>query len=85
MKITAELDNLHLEKLKNLEKKFQKNTSELISFAIDEVYGKQLSVELNEGQKAYQIMQKSGFIGSIEGGGNSSETYKDHLNWYHKL
>jgi DNA-binding transcriptional regulator YhcF (GntR family) len=49
------------------------------------VYGKQLSVELNEDQKAYQIMQESGFIGSIEGGGNLSETYKDHLDWYHKL
>ena len=55
MQITAELDNQHLEKLKKLEKSFKKNTSELISFAIDEIYGKQLPVELNEGQKAYQI------------------------------
>ena len=85
MQITAELDNLHLEKLKKLEKSFQKSTSELISFAIDEVYGKQLPVDLNEGQKAYQIMQESGFIGSIEGDGDLSETYKEHLDWHHKL
>lgn len=36
MQITAELDNQHLEKLHTLEKALRKNTSELISLAIDE-------------------------------------------------
>ena len=85
MQITAELDNQHIEKLKNLEKIFNKNTSELISFALDEIYYKQEPVKLSEGQKAYQLMQETGFIGSIEGDGNLSENYKEHLDWNHKI
>jgi len=85
MQITAEIDTKHLDKLKELEKNLRKNTSELISLAIDEIYNKQKSTELNEGQKAYQIMQQSGFIGSIEGAGDLSENYKDQLDWSHKI
>lgn len=40
MKITAELDNQHIEKLQALEKTFKTHTSELIAFAIDEIYNK---------------------------------------------
>ena len=85
MQITAEIDTKHLDKLQELEKSLRKNTSELISLAIDEIYNKQKSNELNEGQKAYQIMQQSGFIGSIEGDGNLSENYKEQLDWSHKI
>ena len=85
MQIIAEIDTKHLDKLQELEKKLRKNTSELISLAIDEIYNKQKSTELNEGQKAYQIMQQSGFIGSIEGDGDLSENYKDQLDWSHKI
>ena len=46
MQITAELDNQHIDKLKDLEKIFNKNTSELISFALDEIYCKQKPVNL---------------------------------------
>lgn len=38
MQFTAELDNQHLEKLQALEKALRKNTSELISLSIDEIY-----------------------------------------------
>jgi hypothetical protein len=38
MQITIELDNEHVEKLHALEKKFNKKTSELIAFIIDEVF-----------------------------------------------
>jgi len=40
MQITAELDPQHIEKLQTLEKILKKNTSELISFAIDEIFTK---------------------------------------------
>ena len=85
MQITAEIDIKHIDKLHELEKSLRKNTSELISLAIDEIYNKQKSTERNEGQKAYQIMQQSGFIGSIEGDGNLSENYKEQLDWNHKI
>jgi len=83
MQITAELDNQHIEKLQALEKTLKKNTSELISFAIDEVFTK--NVAKTEGQNAYQLMQQSGFIGCVELDENLSEDYKDKLDWSHKL
>lgn len=85
MQITAEIDTQHVDKLQQLEKLLSKNTSELITLAIDEIYSQQKSTELNKGQKAYQIMQQSGFIGSIEGDGNLSENYKEELDWSHKV
>ncbi|PPD29465.1 MAG: hypothetical protein CTY19_17375 [Methylomonas sp.] len=82
MQITAELDTQHLDKLQMLEKSLKKTTSELIAFAIDEVFIK--NAENSEGQNAYQLMQQSGFIGSLEDDGNLSENYKDYLDWSHK-
>lgn len=83
MQITAELDNQHIEKLHALEKTLKKDTSELISFAIDEVFTKNLAA--TEGQNAYQLMQQSGFIGCVELDENLSENYKDKLDWSHKI
>jgi hypothetical protein len=83
MQITAELDSQHLEKLHLLERTLKKNTSELISFAIDEIFTKNSSK--TEGQNAYELMLQSGFIGSIEDGENLSENYKDYLDWSHKI
>jgi len=85
MQVTTEIDLQHLEKLQELEKSLRKNTAELISLAIDEIYNKQKKTELNDGHKAYKIMEQSGFIGSIEGDGNLSENYKDQLDWNHKV
>ena len=65
MQIIAEIDTKHLDKLQELEKSLRKNTSELISLAIDEIYNKQKESELNDGQKVYQIMQQSGFLGGV--------------------
>jgi len=82
MQITAELDSQHVDKLHALEKAFKINTSELIALAIDEVFTKNAAI--NEGKNAYQIMQQSGFIGSLEDNGDLSENYKDYLDWSHK-
>lgn len=83
MQITAELDSQHLEKLQALEKSLKKSTSELIAFAIDEVFSKNRAK--TEGQSAYQLMQQSGFIGCAENNENLSENYKDCLDWSHKI
>ncbi len=83
MKITAELDTQHLEKLQMLEKILKKSTSELIALAIDEVFSK--NTAKTEGQNAYELMQQSGFIASVEMDENLSENYKEHLDWSHKI
>jgi hypothetical protein len=85
MQITAELTSQHLEKLHELEQALSKTTSEFITFAIDEIYKMRKAPELTEGQKAYQIMQQSGFIGSFHDDENLSENYKDYLDWSHKI
>jgi hypothetical protein len=86
MQITAELDSQHLEKLHELEQSLRKTTSELISLAIDEIYKlRKVPSELNEGQRAYQLMQQSGFIGGFSDDEDLSETYKTHLDWSHKV
>jgi len=81
MQITAELDSQHLDKLHTLEKNLKKNTSELIAFAIDEVFTK--NAVNTEGQNAYQLMTQSGFIGCVENDVNRSANYKDYLDWNH--
>ncbi len=83
MQITAELDPQHIEKLQALEKTLKKNTSELISIAIDEIFTQ--NIAKTEGQNAYQLMLQSGFIGCVEMDENLSENYKDDLDWSHKL
>lgn len=40
---------------------------------------------LNKGQKAYQLMLESGFIGSVALETDLSENYKDYLDWSHKI
>ena len=83
MQITAELDSQHLEKLQTLEKTLKKTKSELIAFAIDEIFAK--TPIKTEGQTAYELMQQSGFIGSMEDNEDLSENYKDYLDWSHKV
>lgn len=83
MQITAELDSQHLEKLQTLEKTLKKNTSELIAFAIDEIYKtKKLPTE---GEKVLAILQKTGFLGSMPDVADLSENYKNHLDWTDKI
>ena len=76
MQITAELDNQHLEKLHTLEKSLKKSTSELIAFAIDEIYNNK--EPQTEGERVLDILQKTGFLGSMPDISDLSENYKDH-------
>ncbi|MGD0959605.1 MAG: hypothetical protein ABSB19_07345 [Methylomonas sp.] len=78
MQITADLDSQHLEKLQALEITLKKNTSELIAYAIDEIYNmKHLATE---GEKVLAILQKTGFLGGMPDVADLSENYKEHLD-----
>jgi hypothetical protein len=57
MQITVELDSEHLEKLHALEKRFNKNTSELIVHIVDEVFSKYSG--MTDGQNADPLIQQS--------------------------
>jgi hypothetical protein len=83
MQITADLDSQYLEKLHTLEKSLKKNTSELIAFAIDEIYNtKNISTE---GERVLAILQKTGYLGSMPDVADLSENYKDYLDWSDKV
>jgi hypothetical protein len=83
MQITAELDSQHLEKLHALEKKLKKDTSELIAYAIDEIYNTKNTP--TEGEKVLGILQKTGYLGSMPDVADLSESYKDYLDWGDKV
>ena len=83
MQITAELDSQHLEKLQTLEKTLKKSTSELIAFAMDEIYSTTTSP--TEGEKVLAILQKTGFLGSMPDIADLSENVKNHLDWSDKV
>ena len=83
MQITADLDSQHLEKLHTLEKTLKKNTSELIAFAIDEIYNTKHTP--TEGERVLAILQKTGYLGSMPDVSDLSENYKDYLDWGDKV
>jgi hypothetical protein len=83
MQITAELDNQHLEKLQELEKKLKINTSEFIAFAIDEFYSK--SPLSTEGERVLAILKNTGYLGGMPDVADLSENYKDYLGWGDKV
>jgi len=83
MQITAELDKQHIDKLHNLEINLKKSTCELIAFAIDEVYSNKSKP--TEGEKLLGILKQTGYLGSLSDDENLSETYKEHLDWSHKV
>lgn len=83
MQITAELDSQHVEKLHALEKTLKKNTSELIAFAIDEIYNTRNTP--TEGERVLAILQKTGYLGGMPDVADLSENYKDYLDWSDKL
>ena len=83
MQITADLDSQHLEKLHTLEKTLKKNTSELIAFAIDEIYNTKNTP--TEGERVLAILQKTGYLGSMPDVADLSENYKDYLDWGDKV
>jgi hypothetical protein len=57
MQITVELDSEHMEKLHALERRFNKNTSELLAFIIDEVFSVYSSI--TEGQNDDPLIKQS--------------------------
>ena len=56
MQITIELDNEHVEKLHTLEKRLNKNTSELIAFIIDEVFSGYLA--MTDGKSVVSLVKQ---------------------------
>lgn len=83
MRIEAELDNVHTERLLYLQKQLQKPLTEIVAEmlakAIDTAIPQEIEPQETEGQRAYRIFEESGLIGCFEDDENLSVDYKKHL------
>ena len=85
MHLSTELDEIHAERLAQLQRQLQKPLSEIIAAAIDKLAFSQLETgNETEASPLYQALEKIGFIGCIEDDENLSTTYKESLDFSHK-
>ncbi len=75
MRINARLDPERSRKLEFLKRRSQVGTSEVVKRGIDALYDE----ASNKPGRAFEILTRTGFIGSGKGPGNLSETYKEEL------
>lgn len=83
MRIEAELDNVHTERLLYLQKQLQKPLTEIVAEmlakAIDTAIPQEKEPHETEGQRAYRIFEEAGLIGCFDDDENLSVDYKKHL------
>lgn len=81
MRIEAELDRVHSERLKTLQGRLNKPLPEVLAIAIDAALS-ELSPEKNPGKASlYEALESIGFIGCIDDDERLSADYKQHLNF----
>ena len=83
MHIEVELDDVHAERLLELQQRLQKPLSELIADILSKAIDASIETPENQGQKMLRIFADEGLIGCLKGDGNLSVDYKQHL-WGNK-
>lgn len=79
MRIEAELDEIHAERLLRLQQKLQKPMADVVAEAIDALDDATLSRQETHGERILRILKEEGLIGCMEGDGKLSVDYKKHL------
>ena len=83
MRIEAELDSFHTERLLYLQQKLQKPLTEIVAEmlakAIDTAIPEEREPQETEGQRIYRIFEEAGLIGSFDDDESLSVDYKKHL------
>lgn len=79
MHIEAELDDVHAERLLELQQRLQKPLSEVVTDILTKAIDARIAAPENEGQKMLNIFAEEGLIGCLNGDGNLSVDYKQHL------
>ncbi len=83
MHIEAELDDIHAERLMELQKHSNKPLSELIAEILAKAIDETTTQPDTEGRKIYRMFDEAGLVGCMEGDGQLSVNYKQHL-WGNK-
>lgn len=79
MHIEAELDTVHAERLLELQQRLQKPLPEVVADILSTAIDARIGAHETEGQKMLSIFAEEGLIGCLQGDGNLSVDYKQHL------
>jgi hypothetical protein len=79
MHIEAELDTVHAERLLELQQRLQKPLPEVVADILSTAIDARIGAPETEGQKMLSIFAEEGLIGCLQGDGNLSVDYKQHL------
>ncbi len=79
MHIEAELDTVHAERLLELQQRLQKPLPEVVADILSTAIDARIEAPETEGQKMLSIFAEEGLIGCLQGDGNLSVDYKQHL------
>jgi prophage tail gpP-like protein len=79
MHIEAELDTVHAERLLELQQRLQKPLPEIVADILSTAIDARIEAPETEGQKMLNIFAEEGLIGCLQGDGNLSVDYKQHL------
>lgn len=85
MHIEADLDDIHAEKLLNLQEQLKQPLADILASAIDSLASQRLEkAGASNPAPLYQALENIGFIGCVETDQQLSTTYKQHLDFSHK-
>ena len=85
MHIEAELDDIHAEKLLNLQQQLKQPLADILASSIDSLVAQRLEqADTSTPAPLYQALENIGFIGCIETDQQLSITYKQQLDFSHK-
>jgi hypothetical protein len=79
MHIEAELDELHAERLLELQKRLNKPLPDVVAEILTRAIDETTAPAETEGGKVLRIMKDHGLLGCMEGDGRLSVEYKKHL------
>ena len=81
MRIDAELDPIHSERLETLLERLKRPLSEVLALAIDAAYGELPAEEATENSPPYDALESIGFIGCIDDDRGLSRSYKARIDY----
>jgi hypothetical protein len=79
MHIEAELDDIHAERLLRLQQRMNKPLTEIITGIVTRAIDEMAVSQETEGQKVLRILDDHKLLGCMEGDGNLSVDFKQHL------
>ena len=79
MHVEIELDDVHAERLLQLQKQSNKSLPQLVAEILSKAIDETVIPPETEGQKVLRILEEHGLLGCMEGDGRLAVDYKKHL------